>query len=176
MTATGGILAIDLAEHVGWAYCPPSAEFTRDAVCWGHDELRTEARRSRRQTEDDWVALLLFATEQWFETMLARWQPALVVVEGPWIGRNVQTGRRLHEQHAIIRLACWTRHIARLEPSVAECRKAALGKTRIPRGEGKAMVREWAENLGFYIAAYDESDALAVLAYGVQAWKHRKAA
>ena len=50
---------------------------------------------------------------------------------------------------------------------VQEARRHLLGSGRIPRGQGKAMVRERCRVLGWRTANDDESDAAAIWSYGV---------
>ncbi len=166
MTRRGGILALDLSSHVGWAW-----GITGDAApVSGVWELPSVADLGRR----------FAAFENELLDAFDRYQPAVVSMEAP-LPASQQTHAYSAELQiglaAITECSCyrWEKPLYRRAPGTV--RAGVLGTARFPKGEAKKAVMAWCQARGWRFADHNAADALLVWAYeaGIRAARSKPA-
>jgi hypothetical protein len=157
MSATGGVLALDLASVIGFAYGLPTDE---RPLC-GAWRLPNASI-----SEGGYFA----AAENEFCDALTVHRPRLVVFEAPlFVGQHLSTQAMnlLVGLKAIIQCNAW-RHDVECRPVASSTARAkVLGTARFPKGEAKAHVTAWVESRGITVATHDAADAVVLWFHAV---------
>lgn len=153
----GGVLALDLSLHTGWAYAHGF-----DGPISGVWNLGRVAELGR--------ALSGLAGE--VEAAITLYEPATIIFEAPLTmgGQTSNANLRLLVGAAgVVEMIAYEAGIKCLEEAVDTVRKAVIGfcrqKKTDPKGWVKQCVFNWAVAEGFKPADNNESDALALLRY-----------
>lgn len=157
MSKAGGVLALDLATRIGWAYGPDGAELPRCGV-W---QLPNASL-----SEGGYFA----AAENEFCDALTVHRPRLVVFEAPlFVGQHLSTQAMnlLVGLKAVIQCNAW-RHDVECRPVASSTARAnVLGTARFPKGEAKSHVIAWVESRGITVATHDAADAVVLWFHAV---------
>lgn len=165
----GGILALDVARTIGWAYATPSA-----ARAWPGDHLSARGH--------DWDGLsfgssrlgppgavttgeLVNLTQAWFRHAL-RCLPSIVVIERPWAGparRSVTTMQQLQAQATAIEAVVRREGLMWAAHPVNSIRLHFCGWGRAK----KADVLHRCRQIGLQPEDENQSDALALLSFHI---------
>lgn len=169
---TGGILALDLASRLGWAYAGPAA-----MESWPGAEIEAAAlppaavlsgwHRLPKTGQD--VGWFLDAYHDWLTAMLDVHGPALVVFEAPFITERThqETARKLMGLAVHTEFVCRRRGLEYREANNATVRKHFIGKGRGDRATLKRLTIEACKARGWAPENDDEADALGLLDYAV---------
>ncbi|MBI1179128.1 MAG: hypothetical protein GC201_01120 [Alphaproteobacteria bacterium] len=148
MTA-GGILTLDLAFHLGWAYGLPGGKPTS-----GHHKIGKSGF-----SDGEFFA----AYHDWLCDMITVRGPSRVCWEAPFIRgvNNLQTAKRLMGLSAITDLVVCKRELRGNEMNVATVKKFFTGNGRAEKAD---MVYR-AKQCGHEITDHNEADALGCWYY-----------
>lgn len=182
---TGGILALDLATRLGWAYAGPAA-----MESWPRTAMEAAAMPSppavsgwfRLPKTGPDVGWFLDAYHDFLTSSLDLHQPARVVFEAPWVGvkkdrhgnvsqTHQDTARKLLCLAGHTEFVCRRRRIAYREANNATVRKHFIGKGRGDRATLKRLTIDACKARGWSPENDDEADALGLLDYAVACWR-----
>lgn len=152
--AKSGILALDLATRIGWAYVPTVGDEPRSGV----KQLPVGARG---------IGHFLDEAEQWVVSVCEVMGPETVVFEAPFVGpagrANLDTARKLLGLACIAELVCFRKGITVYEQHNATVKKWFAGHGRADKAAMIAACRKH----GWNPSDDNEADALALLAYSM---------
>ena len=173
---TGGILALDLATRLGWAYAGPAA-----LSSWPLTAMEAAAMPSppavsgwfRLPKTGPDVGWFLDAYHDFLTNSLDLHLPALVVFEAPWVGPNTaqDTARKLLSLAGHTEFVCRRRRLDYREANNATVRKHFIGKGRGDRATLKRLTIDACKARGWSPENDDEADALGLLDYAVACWR-----
>ncbi len=151
----GGVFALDLSTHTGWAY----GHRDDDRPIGGVWELGSMANLGR-------VGVCL---ENELGDALDLLKPRVVIFESPLPARaqtHEKTARLLLGCPLLVEAECYRHDIPTVvEASVEEVRKAILGRSRFPRDEVKQVVRTWCREQGWPFSNDNLCDAALLWRY-----------
>lgn len=161
-----GILALDIATRVGWAFAS-SPDPTPDTVLHGSQRIGTPG-------DSDAAVFGKFAG--WLADMITVHQPRGLVFEAPIMRGNVQTlatASRLMGLAAVAQSVAYQREIPRILPMhVQTVRKEVCGSGHAKKEDVEAAVRA----LGFRPIDDNAADAIALVIADLRTMSRRRAA
>ena len=159
--ARRGVLALDLALRVGWAF-GLDADAAPHCGVW---VLPSAADLGRRYA----------ALGNELADALALHQPRLVLMEAPLV-RQDNSARLLLGLAAHVESTCYRWGVECREAHSATVRKAVLGRGTFPKGTAKAAVLAFCTEQGWPVPDDNAADACLVWAYARQERQQRRAA
>jgi len=151
----------DIATSCGCAHGAPD----------GKPRLWTWNLANHGKARTDKLAALMRYCERYFATYRVDalfYERGLSLAAAMEIGMSDDTMALLRGAIGVVEACAARAGVPRIEAvGVQEARRHLLGPGRIPRGQGKAMVRERCRVLGWRTANDDESDAAAIWSMGV---------
>lgn len=153
------IAAFDIATQTGAA----DGFANGKPRCW-HWSLKAAGSRPAK------LAQLRYYCDRYFaETKVDAlfYEKGLGIAAAMEIGMSDDTMALLRGAIGVVEACAAHANIPRIEAvGVQEARRYLLGAGRIPRGEGKKLVRERVRMMGWAAANDDEADACAIWAFG----------
>jgi hypothetical protein len=149
----GGILALDLSTHVGWAYGSP-----------GQNEPPIGGVIHLPPMRMDDLGRLFAALDNELEDAIALHQPALVVQEAALVIAD-GSARMLIGLSAHVESNCYRNSVRCKSVSVDHARSFVLGRARFPTGTTKTYVIQWARSQGYEPKDDNHADALLMWRY-----------
>lgn len=147
-----GVLALDVALSVGWAFGLPGTK----PLCgvWTLPSAADPGKRYAALGNELADALMLH-------------QPRLVLMEAPLV-RQDNSARLLLGLTAHVESTCWRWDVECREAHSATVRKAVLGRGTFPKGEAKPAVLAFCAAQGWEVPTHDAADACVLLTYAHQ--------
>jgi hypothetical protein len=153
----GGVLALDLASRVGWAYgCPGD----RQPLCGAWILPPSDAGDHGRK---------FAAMENELEDLLVIYRPVLILVEAPLPPTAVSNASTWAHQLGLSAIAASSayRHDIRFRQQAASTiRLEILGTCRFPGGDPKDAIMDYCAGRGWTVPNHDAGDACITWLYG----------
>lgn len=146
----GGILALDLAQHTGWAYGSPGDAKPR---AWGVWDLGSAAKFGHG---------CVFATLlDWLGDAFKLYRPSMVIQEAPLSAgkqSHANTARLLFGYCTVVETICYRWSIPVREQAAPTVRSRTIGSARVD----KAQIVAWCRSQGIDVTDHNAADAIVL--------------
>lgn len=168
----GGILALDPATRTGWAWASLDAITTWSFMAAAGLPFppRPVADLAIKHGSVSFVGAAHANFWRWLNKKLDEYEPGVVAIERPFVGRHFGNVEVLFGLQAIARLACDLRGVAIVGTSPQAIKAHVTGTKKA----SKDMMVSWARARGFKAADHNAADALALLDWAVCAIRRRQ--